>query len=236
MKQLFVQTALLVLCLSVPAAAGSLAVSPTQLTVGPSSSTATLQVRAKGSDTTAGQVRVLRWVQQDGVNKLLPTRDVVASPPALRLEPGKEMTVRIVRTVKAPVAGEECYRVLVDQLPGAEQDKTVVKFAIRHSVPLCFDSAKQRPGEVSWTLQRDGGKVFLAATNAGERRAVARNLKITGARKASAEMGSAVVLGSSTMGWPLKGALKGFTPGSGFSLSATINGKDVQFTGKVGGR
>ena len=220
---------------STEALSGSLSATPTSLTVASPGAAAALTVSGRGEGSTAGQVRVLRWLQQDGAEKLVPTRDVVASPPALRLDPGKEMTVRLVRTAKSAVAGEECYRVLVDQLPGAEQDGIAVKFALRHSIPLCFDAAKQKQGAVDWGLRRKGNALVLCGSNAGQRRVVAKNVKITGAGGASASLGSATVLGGGEMSWPLKGKLKGFTPGSAFTLTATINGKAVEVKGKVGG-
>ena len=83
----------------------------------------------------------MRWIRSGGEDSLVPTRDVVASPPVLRLAPDQETTIRLVRTKKgAPQRGRECYRVLVDQLPGSRKDGSVVKFTIRHSIPLCFVS------------------------------------------------------------------------------------------------
>ena len=223
--------------LSPPAAAEGLSVTPTMLVLDWPSAQARLTVRASGNanENLAGQVRVVRWVQEDGTEKLIATRDVVASPPALRLQSGKEMTVRIVRTTKAPVAGEECYRVLVDQLPGAEQDGNAVQFAVRHSIPLCFDGPRQKQAPVVWSVRRKGNSVVLSGSNDGERRVVARDVKITGAGGASASLGAATVLGGSAMSWPLKGKLKGFKPGSAFTLTATVNGKTVEFRGEVGG-
>jgi fimbrial chaperone protein len=54
------------------------------------------------------------------------------------MKPNQEITIRLIRTLTKPVQGQECYRVLVDQLPGATQQNEIVKFTIRHSVPLCF--------------------------------------------------------------------------------------------------
>lgn len=221
--------------LSSVAEAGSLSASPTQISLVAPQTVASLKVTGQGEGTTAGQVRVLRWLQQDGEEKLVPTRDVVASPPALRLHPGKEMTVRLVRTAKSPVVSEECYRILVDQLPGAEQDGIAVKFAIRHSIPLCFDSLRQKQGTVEWRLWRNGDALVLSGSNTGQSRVVATGVKVTGAGGAAASIGGATVLGGSTMSWPLKGKLKGFRPGSTFTLTATVNGEAVNITGKVGG-
>lgn len=83
----------------------------------------------------------MRWLRDGGAGMLQPTRDVVASPPAMQMALGQELTIRLVRTTTKPVVGEECYRVLVDQLPGASQEGQAVMFTIRHSVPLCFGQA-----------------------------------------------------------------------------------------------
>src|SRR5215211_5888906 len=49
------------------------------------------------------QIRVFRWTQVDGKEQLEPTQDVVASPPAVRMQNQTDYTVRIVRTKKEPV-------------------------------------------------------------------------------------------------------------------------------------
>jgi fimbrial chaperone protein len=126
------------LALTGVARANDFSVSPTSIRVPAGTQVATLTVKAGGPGATLGQVRVMRWHRDNGQNKLVATRDVVASPPALRMKPNQELTIRLVRTTKTPVRGQECYRVLVDQLPGASQNNQVVKFTIRHSVPLCF--------------------------------------------------------------------------------------------------
>lgn len=214
--------------------AADLTVTPVSLAVASPSQLATLKI-VGAQEPLAAQIRVVRWQQHGGREQLTPTRDVVASPPALRLGGGREMTVRIVRTVKSPVAGEECYRVLVDQLPGASQDGIAVKFALRQSIPLCFDAPKQKRGEMAWSLRREGKQWLLSASNSSQRRIVAKNVKISGAGGASARLGVAVVLGASDMSWPVTGQLKGLAPGSSFTVDAKIDNKDVQFKGKAGG-
>lgn len=130
----------LTMLLSNAAFADDFTVSPTSIRVAPGNQVATLTVKAGGPGVTFGQVRVMRWMRDGGEDNLLATRDVVASPPALQMAPDQELTIRLVRTIETPIRGEECYRVLVDQLPGDSQDGQTVKFTIRHSVPLCFGS------------------------------------------------------------------------------------------------
>jgi len=121
------------------AAADTFSISPTNLTVTSPGRTATLTVKSGGPGRIQGQVRVMRWTRNGGKDHLAPTRDVVASPPVLHLERDRETTIRLVRVRKAPVRGpRECYRVLIDQLPGTRKGGSAITFTIRHSVPLCF--------------------------------------------------------------------------------------------------
>ena len=125
---------------STAANADSLTVSPTKLAVPNQGKQTSLTVKAGGKHLSVLQLRVMGWNERDDPSKLKPTRDVVISPPVAKLRPGQELTVRIVRVKKRAVRKRECYRVLVDRLPGREQNKKAVKLQVRHSVPLCFTS------------------------------------------------------------------------------------------------
>ncbi|TNC71318.1 fimbrial biogenesis chaperone [Rubellimicrobium roseum] len=120
------------------AEAGALSISPTELLLPATGQTAFVTLRAAGREVIQGQIRIVRWTREGGQDAYAPTRDVVASPPAMRLAPNQEMTVRLVRRSNAPVRDRECYRVLIDQLPGAQEDGVAVQLTIRHSLPLCF--------------------------------------------------------------------------------------------------
>lgn len=120
--------------------AESIAVSPTRLTVPNKGQQTTLTVTAGGRETSVVQLRVVAWNPRHDPDRVKPTRDVVISPPLAKLRPRQELTVRLVRTKRRAVRGQECYRVLVDRLPGKEQSGKAVKLQVRHSVPLCFTS------------------------------------------------------------------------------------------------
>ena len=51
------------------------------------------------------QARLFGWKQNKGKEGYFRTRDVVVSPPILRLAPGKTGIVRVVRLSKKPVRG-----------------------------------------------------------------------------------------------------------------------------------
>jgi len=121
-------------------AADSVAVSPTRITVPTKANQTTLTVKAGGREASVVQLRVVAWKPGQDPRQVKPTRDVVVSPPIAKLRPRQELTVRVLRTKKRAVRGQECYRVLVDRLPGREQAGQAVKLQVRHSVPLCFNS------------------------------------------------------------------------------------------------
>lgn len=76
---------------------------------------------------------------QGGKEVLSATDDVVASPPAMRLQPDQEITVRLVRRTNHAIrGGRECYRVLVDQLPQKKPGGRSIGFVIRQYIPMCF--------------------------------------------------------------------------------------------------
>ena len=59
--------------------------------------------------------------------------------------PNTDYTVRIVRTKKEPVAKEESYRLLIDELPAAAGSQgAAVNIALRYSIPVFFTVAATR--------------------------------------------------------------------------------------------
>jgi fimbrial chaperone protein len=132
-------TALAVLGSSFGGYAASLSVSPTNIIVNAPQTTGLLTLRAGGGELTLGQIRVMKMDIKNGKEVLTPTNDVVVSPPAMKLQPNQEITVRLVRKTKKPIrGGKDCYRVLVDQLPTRKPGAGTVGFVIRQSIPLCF--------------------------------------------------------------------------------------------------
>lgn len=133
--------------------------------------TATLNVLNGEQQPLKVQIRVMRWTEQDGHAILTPTRDLVASPPFVTLKPSERYVVRLVRVAKAPVQGEESYRVLVDQVPEphAVQPGTV-NFVLRQSIPVFFSDDPRRISKVGWKIVRDGSNLWLVGNNSGNRR------------------------------------------------------------------
>jgi fimbrial chaperone protein len=215
-------TALFVSPCAMPQAA-SLQVAPVSVEVTAPGATATVNLRNQGDRPLNGQVRVFRWRQVDGVDKLEPTQDVVASPPMVTLRPNMSYVVRIVRTKKAPVTAEESYRLLIDELPeAAAKRRSAVNIVLRYSIPVFFTPKGTVAGKLKWELQRRNSKLFLLARNDGDRRVRLSALKITDKKGKTISLGSGLagyVASRSVIALPLPENVKGFGAGGLRSVS-----------------
>jgi fimbrial chaperone protein len=168
-------------CMTVASAAmaGSLRVAPILLEVPAPGATTTLNLRNEGDRNLRVQIRIFRWTGTQAEPTLEPTTDVVVSPPAAMLTPGTEYVVRVVRVNRQPVASEESYRVLVDEIPDGGADRVnTIRFAFRYSIPVFFPAAAASAANVSWSMAVKGNTAVLTASNSGGRRARLANLKV----------------------------------------------------------
>lgn len=199
------------------AAAGPLQVEPVLVEVTAPGAASTLTLRGNGTPVEA-QVRVFRWVQANGEDRLEPTTDVVASPPALSLKSDAPHVVRIVRVAKTPVVQEESYRLLVDQLPNvAQQRGGTVNLILRQSIPVFFKPAGAAGPKLTWTLAQANGKAALVAHNSGDRRVRVSDLKVRNGN------GPDVTVAGGLAGYVLPGATKRWTlPGGQGGAGGTL--------------
>ncbi|ANY18314.1 molecular chaperone [Bordetella pseudohinzii] len=119
------------------AQAAVLQVSPVRLHFESAQTAQALQVFNSGQNALEAQVRVMRWTQENGEDRLVPAKEVVASPAIMRVAPGERQTVRIVRLHPSPSPDEQTYRILIDELPPKEPPKGVeLKVLLRYSIPV----------------------------------------------------------------------------------------------------
>jgi len=208
---------------SCPAIAGTLQVSPINIELASGITTTTENLENKGTTVITAQVRVFKWSQTDGKETLTPTTDVVASPPAFKIEPGAKATVRIVRLSKEPVKGEETYRLIIDDIPPPpEKVGDTVTFAVRHAIPVFF----QTPGiktQLSWSAAIHGDELVINAANAGELHSRLAQFVITENGKQVAALNglAGYVMGHGSTPWKFK--VKGVHPGSVLNVKAASN-------------
>jgi fimbrial chaperone protein len=204
--------------------AASLQVAPVLVEVPAPGAAATLKLRNEGSQPLDAQIRVFQWTQVEGADVLTPTNDVVASPPLASLRPNTDYTVRIVRTNKEPVAKEEAYRLLIDELPQpAARAASSVNLALRYSIPVFFTTPSGAAPKLNWELQQRANKPVIVASNGGDRRIRLAKLKITDGKGGIANFGDGLagyVLGHSAKIFALPSNPKGFGAGGVAAVSA----------------
>jgi fimbrial chaperone protein len=185
--------------------AASLQVSPVTVEVPAPGVAAVLKLRNEGTTSINAQLRVFRWSQSNGEEKLEPTEDVVASPPMASLAAKTDYTVRLVRVTKQPIAAEETYRLLIDELPDprAQRSRTIT-MVLRYSIPVFFLSPDASAAKLAWAIEQRNGRATVAVTNTGARHARISALQLHGSGGTVVSFGSGLTgyaLGGSTMRW-----------------------------------
>ena len=230
-------TALLVL--AAQAGAASLQVAPTSVVLHPTQKAEAVWLSNTGaSDAVRAQVRVFEWSQADGEDHLVPTRDIVISPPMIELEPGARQLVRVIRTGALPAEAETSYRILVDEVPGdREGEQPGLQFLLRYSIPVFVLPADARDGsEITYALStrlgQSDGKPALTVGNTGRLHAQLADLAYMdadGTRHELLEGLVGYVLPGRTMQWELPAASSSLFADGG-SFKARINGEAVEQT------
>lgn len=196
-----------------PSLAASLQVMPIVFEMSAAKPADQLTLTNTGTAPMTAQARVYKWSHDGKEEKFEPATDVVASPPMLQLAAGASQIVRIVRVSKAPIEGEESYRILVDEVPDkAQPSKDQINFVFKHSIPVFISNDKNRASHLTWAVEKQDGRTFLVAHNDGNRRARIGGLTVKPANGKEISLGkglSGYVLAGSTMRWmlPLNAAI-----------------------------
>lgn len=188
------------------AQSSAVGVSPVRIDQPGADRTAIVTVRNRGAAAATIQVRLFRWTQVNGEDKLVRTNEVIASPPATIIQPGRQNLVRIVRIGQSLPANEEAYRLLVDEIPDRKSQKNgTVQLAIRHSIPVFFRGADPGQADLAWRVERKGDVARLKVTNSGRRHARLSRLVLSGptGQLWAHEGLLGYVLPGSAMGWTL---------------------------------
>ena len=189
-----------------PASAASISVSPIRADVMEPGNSTSFTIKNDAARTVNIQVRIFKWSLANGADDYAETDDVVATPPVAAVPQGASATVRIVRTSRAPVKGEESYRLVVDEIPDANRVRNIgVNVALRYTIPVFFLSGEAAQPRLTWTVRSEKGKRMLVATNAGDKHLRISALKVGSATVVPGLAG--YVLGHSSKKWELpKGA------------------------------
>lgn len=208
--------------------------SPVSLEVVAPGAAATLQLHNVGTAPLNAQIRVFRWTQLNGQEKLEPTDDVVASPPIASLAPKTDYTVRLVRVSKQPVFAAESYRLFVDELPdSAIRQNGTVTLVLRYSIPVFFYSREAAEAKLVWSVEQRGGHVYVSAVNGSDRHARISALKLEVGDGRVVNFGDGLtgyVLGHSAMRWVAPGKTHQLAAASPIVISAQSDRGPIRAT------
>jgi fimbrial chaperone protein len=224
----FASAALLAAVAPVAMAGGHLQVGSTRVELLPGARATRLALRNTGDAPVGAQVRVYDWSQPDGEDRLDETHGMALSPPIVRIAPGEEQVVRIVRQGPAPTGRDATYRVVAEEVPLTPQDANVaVGFRMRFVLPLFDRSADAAPAQLSCRLSAD----TLTCLNAGGRACKLGATRLVDAAGRAVELTTGLfgyVLPHSSRRWTLSAdRLK--TLGDGLRLKTKIdNASDLE--------
>lgn len=98
-----------------------------------------LWIQNQGNSATTMQVRIVRWKQEDGLERYTAQQDVVASPPIVTIGTGSKQLIRLIKQASVPAGIEQAYRIIVDEIPqpDAKAEPAIgLKLQMRYSIPL----------------------------------------------------------------------------------------------------
>lgn len=212
-----------VMAMPCAAHAGSLEVSPINIEVVAPVAATIVRIRNNARAPLVTQLRVFRWTQIGGVERLEPTDEVVASPPMATLAPGAEQTVRLIRTGNSRARGEEAFRLVVDEVPNPSTPRSgAVAIVVRHSLPVFFRQASSDQPVLNWTMDQKNGRDGLTVRNSGQRRVRIAALSLRDGNGQTVQVAAGLagyVLAGSTMRFDLPAATRKLSR-TGLTVSA----------------
>lgn len=175
-----------------------------------------LENRGKGPVTL--QIRVLAWNQSDFSDEYSAQKDIVASPPFARIEPGSRQFIRLIRQGSLPARSEDAYRIVIDEVPNAAAEQSAergmgVQFQMRYSLPLFVTKAGiwtqprhdlNRSPEtatkpiLTWAIVSEKGERYIQVDNTGSVHARLSRVRWVGS-------GSEITINDGLLGYVLAG-------------------------------
>lgn len=152
-------------CLTSPAFAGNLQISPVGMTLPPQQRVERMKIINHNKTPSSLQLQAFVWTQVNGKDVEVPTTNIRFSPAIVEVPAGGEQIVRVIR-MTPPIAKEDTYRMRVSELPPKETVTKVGAGAVlllTYNLPLFF---RPQGAEPSLSYRWEGSK--LVVTNTGQ--------------------------------------------------------------------
>ncbi|MEA3044994.1 MAG: fimbrial chaperone protein [Sphingomonadales bacterium] len=147
--------------------ASSLEISPVSVNLVAGQSTRVIEIRNRGGSSVAIQIRAYAWSQSGNTDVLVPTRDIILSPPIFTIPAGASQTIRLL--LRGPGGtGERSYRLLLDEVLSPDAQRSQVGIALRISLPVITAAASPPSRSLRWRARRGpGNQILVSAANTG---------------------------------------------------------------------
>ncbi len=160
--------------------AGSFQVNPVRVELSAQEKSAVIRVLNTGDETVTIQSQVLAWSQQDGTDQLIPTREVLVSPPIFRLKPGATQIVRVGLLRQIDEHRELSYRLQIEEIPSPPApDFKGLQVALRIGMPVFIKAKDKAAQDLHFSVSKPtNGNLELFITNQGNAHAQLYELTI----------------------------------------------------------
>jgi fimbrial chaperone protein len=205
------------------AIAQALTVAPVTIHMVPGQMATSLTVTNESDSETAFQLRAFAWGQDGDDDRLLPTDQILASPPIGSIAAGASQVVRIVLRRQAQDR-ETSFRIIFDQIPPPAKAGTV-RLALRLSIPIFAEPASPIASQLHWRIERANGRAYLIGVNNGNEHERVRNIALAGTAGSvlkADDNQSPYILAGATRHWRLVG--NGVLPGLDAVFHLTAQG------------
>jgi fimbrial chaperone protein len=158
-------------------------VSPLQVVLSTSASSALVEIRNQAMEPLRLQLSVTTWEQSPAGEMIVtPTEDLVMFPTLVALEPGETRKVRL-GTASPASATERAYRVFVEELPSREEQAHQggnIRVLTRLSIPVFLQPGKHvAAGNIQGIILKDGVASF-EIENTGNVHFSPRHIRVIG--------------------------------------------------------
>ncbi|MBJ8480211.1 molecular chaperone [Acinetobacter pittii] len=228
-KNIFIITGLF-LSLSSSINAATIRLSPVNVEILSNQNAASISLYNQSNESADLQVRVFEWRQNAGQDQLIPTDEIVVSPPFLKLQPSDSYNLRVVRINPEPISGEKTYRIIIDELPKPIDSRKAaqgVNVLLRSSLPV-FVVNKDAITKLSWKIDVKQNTPSLNISNIGNRHALLNSLTLvdTTANKSypiKVNTVNGYILAEKSKSYSISNFT--YQPNHKYSVSLTVNGK-----------
>jgi len=157
--------ALLLMCLTAQAHAGTFSVSPIRIFMTPSDKAVAVTITNDGEDEVVMQADIYEWSQKpDGEDDMTLTDDMLLSPPIIKIAGKSRQVVRLARLLPVKSSDQLTYRMIVREIPEAKptKDKMQIQLALAFSMPV-FITPPAAKRSLNCTVERTAANAVIAA-------------------------------------------------------------------------